>query len=474
MTVFPGVEPTDFEVVVRSGCRLSEIEAAALAKLLSAAYSRGDIHVDRPRECPIDHSPEAYRELLGRSGCEAAAIRRNNQLVGVLVLEAPPIDPYRPIRKLSHMAFWFPSGQRDLAHRALADALKQFTAMGLTIVTTAAPGGGSENALCRGGMRPVRDHAEICWLLSSLFGRTVTRIDGRDTAGLTYVADLNGRRVEVTRTLYCADAAQGTAYRRHRNMIERQMRIQHSGDELARFGKIADRWPERGVFFLMGFHQTATLGPEDDAPDPADWFPSDASGRTAVDAVDVDRLAHTQVPRPGLADWLLWTLRMAAPVMLVSQAPRRWVEPILNRTVSELSPVRLIDLVEAPFLTDHMDQPGPDDRKSTGRRVDIQVDKGALAQSALNVLDGDGGNINVYLGGASGDRAAVDALVDALRPDAAALIVTFGRKLEAHVGRGLGIIEPGHAPVLSFRAGDFYDVIVLLDILGLRPGHLAG
>ena len=494
-----------FEVVVRTGPRLSPREAEAVARLLSAAYRKGEVHADRSRESPIDDSPGSYMGILSEPGREVAAIREHGALVGVLVTAAPPAGPYVPLRKLSYMAFWSPPGRPGLKRRVLKAALQAFQAAGLSIVGTEDTGAdGQQGLLAQAGMRMVRDHAEICWLLSNLLGRTVTRIESqRDLSQLSYVAEVRGRKLEVARALYCADAFQGSCYQQHKAMVERQMRLQHGHDDLVRFYRLAQSWREDGLYFLLGFSGTVVLGPDDGVSD--FWVSRGLAIGPQVSLNDIlgpDRstiylparkpedlieAASLQVLRPGFCDFLLWALRMVAPVMLVTSAPRLQVIPVLDRPVSELSPVRLFDLIEALALTDLF--PAKEDKMTTpdgidriawrtpppGRlelEADLYAQQSRLAAETLQLLRPAEKAPLVFMGSGPNDIPAAERLALLARGGAPVLFISFGRVLEEHLNQMLRELAPGHAPVLSFRASSFYEAMVILEALGLSPAPL--
>ncbi|MBU2547279.1 MAG: hypothetical protein KKB20_02610 [Proteobacteria bacterium] len=505
--MIPGTDAltSPFDVVIRSGARLTPREAEAMARLLSAAYRQGEIHSDEAGSVREDHSPEAYLDLLGEPGREVAAIREGGDLVGVLLTSAPPENSFVPLRKLSHMAFWFKPGRTIIKKRVLKAALDHFRADGLSIVCAADASARQHQALLvQAGMRPVDNHAEICWILSHLMGRTVTRIQGPgDRCRLAYVAEVRGRKIGLNRVLYCADALGDSHFGRHRAMVRRHMLLQHRRSEIDRFMSQVRCWPETGVYFMFGFSGTIVPGPENGQPDGWRVNGLGLSGPETLDHIldrehallylphhrhpELQAAAEQLRPRPGFADFLLWALRMLAPVLLVSSEPRLQAAPILDRPVSELGSARISDLIETPFLTGlqlalNMTRTDADGTIRSAWRVsgggpdrtaaDLWADRGWLLAEALQLVSPVRESPLVFLGSGPEDIPAADRLAALARQGRPVLFISFGQALERHLDEIFRRMEPGRWPILGFRASSFYEAILILEILGLSPAPL--
>ncbi|MFH1137421.1 MAG: hypothetical protein V1816_15240 [Pseudomonadota bacterium] len=503
-TPFKDITPsTPYEVVVRSGPRLSVNEAETAAKLFSASYLQGEYHVDGEERRLADHSPEAFLEILREPGREVAVIRENKDLVGVILTSAPPSDPYAPVRKISHMAFWSKRAGRFPRRRALKAALRAFQDEGLSVIAAAEiTPSGHQQLFFDAGMRRVTDQSEICWLLSKVLEQQITRLGTLDEQShLSYIADVRGRRMEIKRVLYCADARGGSGFQRRQDMVRRQMALQHREHDLESFRGLARSWKKKGLFILSGFSGTIV---EESGDEVLDGWGASALGLGAGVSLDdlfdpgerriylpagrIEDLSQArQVLRPGLPDFLLWALRMAAPTMLLSTAPRFRVAPILSRPFSELGRTTLSDMIEALFLTDLV----PDQahfrvaaygrtryawKIQASRLLDDSpqalVDKGLLLQKALELLCPDPAAPLVFFGGLAADEPVAAGLLELSRQGAPVVIFSFGKTFTITMDRLLAQAVAGRAPILGFTAGDFFDAILILEALGLSPAPL--
>ena len=492
-----------FEVVIRSGPRLSAREAETAAKLLAVGQENLGL-LDEQREDSPDYSPEAFLRLIREPGREIAVIRENKDLVGVILTSAPPAGPYVPVRRISRMAFWVRQGRPGYRRQALQAALRAFQEAGISVIAVAGIGGpdGPPPLFENAGMRPAVRHSEICWLLSKVLEQ---REAGLGAAGeqsrLSHVADLSGRSMRIKRVIYCADAVGGSGFQLHHGMVKRQMLIQHREKDINEFRRLAQTWKEMGLYILSGFSGTIIQGSGDEPVD--GWNESDLgldAGATLDDfRRPQDRLLRlpagrledltyqTREPRPGFPDFLLWALRMAAPCMLLSTAPRFKAAPLLSRPFSDRGRTTLSDMIEALFLTDLV----PD---QTGFRVEAYgqtryswriklpgllekspesfMDKGRLMRVALDLLKPDPRAPLVFFGGLPADEAAATRLLDRAYQGAPVVILSFSQQFTERLDRLLTDVPSGRAPVLGFTADDFFDAILILEALGLSPSPL--
>ncbi|MCP4716679.1 MAG: hypothetical protein GY868_16280 [Deltaproteobacteria bacterium] len=497
-----------FAVDIRSGARLSAEESRAVATLLSAAYKRGEAHADSREINLPDTGIEAFLRLQQEPGREVLTIREQGDLVAVLVTAAPKGSPYEPLRKLSCLAFVV-KDQRENKLEWLAAAIRaafeKFQETGLSIVAVTDAATRSRQELYRlAGLRQVSDQSEICWLLSNVFGHSVTSISGAgEHCHLSYVADFNGRKVELQRALFCADGEGGSAFQRHKAMVVRQMQLQHSPQDLKRFTRMTHDWSDTGLLFLLDFAETVTLGPGDGQPDV--WSagglginiatgPDDIidynSGRIYLPARRVDDLqtvARQQVIRPGWSDFLLWALRLISPVILLSPDLRVRVATVLDQPVADLRGIKQAELIEQVYALDHEVLEGENRTTADGTlRTAWQiatpyapqpgirqlVDMGKMFNAAFEMHNVTERTPLVYMGATTPSVAMARRILSRAEQGTPVILFAFGRDLESYLDRIFKDPATRKLPVLAFRATSFYESIMVLEQLGFKPSQL--